>query len=433
MTSMAAGLRPVWAEVDVAAVRHNTAVLRRAVAPSSLCAVVKADAYGHGAPAVARAALEAGATWLAVALVGEGVALRRAGIDGPPVLLPEPPPAAMATAVAARLVPTLYTRRGLAAAASAARQAGTELPVHVKVDTGMHRVGADPHDAVTLAAAVAAEPSLRLQGLWTHLAVAESPSPEDRAFTAEQVRRFDRVVAEVRGMGVDVPLVHAANSAGALVHPATRYDLVRAGIALYGELPSPAVADALARSGAGSVRPVLSWRARVSFVRDLPAGARPSYGRARPLDRPARVATVPVGYADGVPRRYFTAGGTVLVGGRRRPLAGTVTMDQILVDCGSDPVAVGDEVVLIGRQGREQLTAGDWAGVLGTISYEVLCGIGPRVPRVVVDGAAHPPDARGPEGAVPEPTGGGSGPTDAVVEPGGDQPVPTGDVRGPTR
>jgi alanine racemase len=171
-----------------------------------------------------------------------------------------------------------------------------------------------------------------------------------------------------------------------MAHPGARHDLVRCGIALYGEPPSAWAAASAAAAGAAPLRPVLSWRARVAYVRRLPAGARPSYGRRRALPGDAVVATVPVGYADGIPRRYFENGGTVLVGGRPCPLAGVVTMDQIVVDCGPGAeVSVGDEVVLIGRQADVQCSATDWAQTLGTISYEVLCGIGPRIPRLLVD------------------------------------------------
>jgi alanine racemase len=379
------GLRPAWAEVDLGAVRHNVAVLRRVVAPAQVCAVVKADAYGQGAVAVGRAALEAGATWLAVALVEEGIALRGAGIEAPVLVLSEPPADAMEAVVDRGLTPTLYTTEGVAALARAATSAGTAVDVHVKVDTGMHRVGADARDVVAVVATVARAPGLRLGALWTHLAVADETDEESRAFTAAQLERFTAARAAVTAAGFDPPMVHAANSAGALAWPASRLDMVRCGIAVSGVAPSPGLAPLVAH-GDLALRPVLSLKSKVSFVRVLEAGERPSYGRRRALERRSQVATVPLGYADGVPRRYFSAGGTVLVGGRRRRLAGTVTMDQIVVDCGpDDPVSVGDEVVLIGSQGDESVTVEDWAGVLDTIGYEVLTGIGARVPRVVMD------------------------------------------------
>jgi alanine racemase len=384
------GYRPAWAEIDVGAVRHNARLLLRLASPAALCAVVKADAYGHGSVPVARAALEGGAQWLAVALVEEGVTLRHAGIEAPVLVLSEPPAEAMTAVVEHRLTATVDTPEGVAAAARAADRAGTVVDVHLKVDTGMHRVGAEPSEVVGLAAAVAAAPGLRFAALWSHLSVADEIGDEDRAFTAGQLRLLADARAALRSAGLDPPMVHVANSAGAIAHRASHHDMVRCGIALYGVVPvpelAPVLADDPALDGGELLRPVLSLRALVSHVRWLDAGERPSYGRRRPLETRSLVATVPIGYADGVPRRYAAAGGTVLIGGRRCPLAGTVTMDQIVVDCGPDAsVSVGDEVVLIGRQGPESLTVWDWATVLGTIGNEVLTEIGCRVPRVVVD------------------------------------------------
>lgn len=381
--------RPAWADVDLGAVRHNASLLAGLSRPAALCAVVKADGYGHGAVTVARAAIEGGATWLAVALVEEGVALREEGIEAPILVLSEPPVEAMPEAVAARLVPTVYTYEGLEQLSKAVGDSRPPLAVHLKVDTGMHRVGADPVDAPGLAATIAADPRLVFGALWTHLAVAEGVDGVDREFTDLQLERFAASLAAVSAAGHVPPLTHVANSAGAIGVPAARRDMVRCGISLYGVAPTPALADRVAElTGGRRLRPVLSLRTRVASVRDLDAGERPSYGRLRPLERRSTVATAPVGYADGFPRRLFDAGGEVLIRGRRRPLAGAVTMDQILIDCGpvgDDPVEVGDEVVLIGRQGDDEVTADEWADLLGTISYEVLCDIGPRVPRVPVD------------------------------------------------
>ena len=370
--------RPAWADIDLAAVRHNVRLLADHCAPAVVCAVVKADGYGHGAPAVARAALDAGAGWLAVALVEEGEALRRGGIEAPVLLLSEPPPEAMAATMTARLTPTLYTPAGVAAAAAAAT-GGAPVGVHLKVDTGMHRVGADAADVVGLARAVGDAPALRLVGLWTHLAVADDAA--QRAFTMEQLARFEAAHSSLVGAGMGAGLVrHAANSAGALAFPSSRYDMVRCGIALYGHPPGPDLA------GIVDLRPAMSLKSRVSLVRTLRAGERVSYGLRYALAADGSVATVPLGYADGVPRRLSEVGGQVLIGGRRLPIAGTVTMDQILVDCGAgSDVAVGDEVVFLGRQGTEEITAEEWADRLQTISYEILCGIGPRVPRVERD------------------------------------------------
>jgi alanine racemase len=276
------------------------------------------------------------------------------------------------------LTPTLYTEAGVEAAAKAVAAVGVDyrLNVHVKVDTGMHRVGAAPEAALGLADAVNRRPELRLAALWTHLAVADEP---DNEFTALQLERFERVRLTLQRRGVLPDLVHAANSAGLIAHPASRYNFVRCGIAVYGIDPAPALA------GRVDLRPALSLKARVSFVKEVPAGDGISYGLRYQVDDHAVVATVPAGYADGVTRRLSFAGGEVLLGGRRYPIAGAVTMDQFMVDCGSDAdVAAGDEVVLIGRQGAEEITAQDWADRLDTIAYEVVCGVGPRVPRVYV-------------------------------------------------
>ncbi len=375
---MDAEIRRAWAEVELGAVRENATALAGLAAPAALCAVVKAGGYGHGAVPVARAALEGGASWLAVALVEEGVELRDAGVAGPVLLLSEPPHPAMAEVVARELTPTLYTQGGVEAAAKAVAGAGhtRALGVHVKVDTGMHRVGAPPAEAVQVATAVHERPELRLEGLWTHFAAADDPDP---SFTTEQCARFEEVVARLAASGIRPPLLHACNSAGAIAHPRARHDLVRCGLALYGVPPTPALA------GRAPLRPVLSLRGRVAYVKTVPAGDGISYGLRYHVERTSVVATVPLGYADGVPWRLGVTGGEVLLGGRRRPIAGAVTMDQLTVDCGGDDSVVpGDEVVLLGRQGGESVDAWEWAGRVGTIAYEILCGIGARVPRIYV-------------------------------------------------
>ena len=385
--------RPAWAEIDLGAVAHNATVLARVAAPAELCAVVKAHGYGHGGPAVARAALAGGAARLAVALVDEGVELRRHGVTAPVLLLSECGLDAVDTALAYGLTPTLYSGEGIAAFAAAARAAGQRTAVHVKVDTGMHRVGAAPEELSALAGAVGREPLLHLEGVWTHLPVADGELPEDRAYTEGQLDLFERLVADLADAGIHPPVLHAANTAGAIAFPRSRHDMVRCGIGLYGYAPSAGVARALGeQAGPDTLQPAMSLKARVVAVRELPAGERPSYGRLRPLPERSVVATVPIGYADGVPRTLFGSGYEVLIGRKRRPLAGMVTMDQIVVDCGPDAsVRPGDEVVLLGTQGSETITADDWAAMLGTISYEVVCGVGPRMPRVLVN---RPDDAR---------------------------------------
>jgi len=371
--------RWAWAEIDLDALAHNVAVLRRAVAPAAVWAVVKADAYGHGATAVARAAVAAGCEGLCVALTTEGVALREAGIEAPILVLSEQPAEHAPTIIAHRLTPTVTTADGIDALAALAPD---DLDVHLKVDTGMHRVGAAPADAGALVGLIAASaPHLRLAGVFTHLAVADEPADP---YTAGQLARFAHTLAALPADALEGVAVHAANSAGGLAHPAARHSFVRAGIALYGISPGPDVAPLVTE-----LRPVLALKARVSFVKRLTAGQRLSYGLRHTVLVDTNVATVPLGYADGV-RRGLSSNGDVLIGGRRRPIIGTVTMDQLMVDCGDDPVAPGDDVVLIGRQGDERITAEEWGTRLDTIGYEVVCGIGARVPRLLVGGPRRP-------------------------------------------
>jgi alanine racemase len=370
------------AEVDLDAIAGNVAVLRAAAAPAAVWAVVKANGYGHGAVDVATAALAAGAEGLCVALVQEGVELRSAGVEAPVLVLSEQPPEAIPELVAHRLIPTVST---VAYADALAASAVGDQPVHVKVDTGMQRVGCAPADAVGLVAHVRGlAPRLRLEGLFTHLACADEP---DRAGNDLQLDVLDEVL-DALGPAAP-PLVHAANSAGALALPRARRSLVRCGIAVYGISPGHAV-DGLV----GELRPAMRLVARVSHVKPVAAGSHVSYGWRHRFDRDTTVATVPIGYADGVPRRLGTLpdrpGADVLIGGRRHPIVGVVTMDQLMVDVGTAPVAVGDEVVLIGDQGGDRIRAEDWADRLGTIGYEIVCGIGARVPRVVTRVADRP-------------------------------------------
>ncbi len=356
--------------VDLDAVAHNVATLAGLVAPAELCVVVKADGYGHGAEDVAATALAAGADRLAVALVEEGQELRDVGFDAPVLVLSQPPADAMADAFAATLTPTVDTAAGIDAAARAAD--GAAWPVHLKVDTGMHRVGCTPADALGLARRVL-DRGLALEGVFTHLAVADEP---DRPETDEQLACFDRVLASLVADGIDPGVRHAANSAGLLLHDAARMDMVRVGIATYGVVPSSDLHIDV------DIRPAMTVTAEVSHVRSVDAGEGVSYGLRHRFDRSARLAVVPLGYADGVPRRLGELSAEVLIGGVRRPIRGVVTMDQLVVEVTDGPeVAVGDEVVLIGRQGDQEVTVDEWAKLLGTISYEILCGFGPRLPR----------------------------------------------------
>lgn len=382
---MTSAARPTWVEIDPEAIAANVRALRRWVAPAPVWAVVKADGYGHGAVTTARAALAGGAEGLGVALVEEGEELRQAGVDARILVLSEPPPGTEDRVVAAGIEPAVYSLSAVEALAGAvARRRGDgragggarPLAVHLKVDTGMHRVGAAPGAAPALARAVAGSAGLHLASVWTHMAVADEP---DNPFTAEQMDRLEAACRAVEAAGIAIPARHAANSAAALAHPATRLDLVRAGIAVYGIDPAPALAELGRKVG---LRPAMRLVSRVSQVKVVDAGEAVSYGQRYRLAEPTVVATVPIGYADGLRRALGSTGGVVLVGGRRCPIAGSVTMDQITVDCGPrSEVRPGDEVVLIGRQGDEEIGAEEWAERLGTIGYEISCGIGSRVPR----------------------------------------------------
>lgn len=362
--------RWAWAEASAAAIEHNVRVIAATVSPAQVWVAVKAEGYGHGAVLAARAAQAAGAHGLCVALVQEGVALRKAGITGPILVLTEQPADALRAAVEHGLSTTVYS---VAQVALLEACGAHEHPVHLKIDTGMRRVGVAEVDAVAVADAIAASPATALAGVFTHLAVADEP---DNPFTDLQLDRFDAVVAALAAAGHRPPLVHAANSAGALAHPRARYDMVRPGIGVYGISSGPAVDELFAE-----LRPALTLHARVAHVKRVAAGERISYGLRHTFERDATVATLPIGYADGVPRRLYEAGGTVLIGGKHRPIVGVVTMDQVMVDCGDDHVQFGDEAVLIGTQGANTITASDWAASLGTIAYEIVCGISPRIER----------------------------------------------------
>lgn len=361
--------RPTVAVVDLEAIRHNV----RAMKPpnAELMAVVKANGYGHGDVPVARAAVEAGATWLGVALVEEGLRLREAGIDAPILVLSEFPDGSEIDALAAGLTPTVYSPESTYALEDARSRLGFDLRAHLKVDTGMHRVGARPDVAVILAEVMKHDQRIEVEGVWTHLARSEEL---DAPTTRDQLEVFQSALKEMEALGVRPWYRHAANSGATIAWPESHFDLVRVGIGLYGIAPGPSL------EGRVDLRPAMSLRSRVSLVQRLGAGEAVSYGHRYRLEGESTIATVPVGYADGY-HRAASAQAQVLIRGRRYPVAGTITMDQLTVDCGDDPVEPGDEVLLFGRQGDERITAEEVAGWAGTIGYEVVCAVSDRVPR----------------------------------------------------
>jgi Alr-MurF fusion protein len=365
--------RPTWARIDLDSVAHNVRRLRE-IAGVPLVAVLKADAYGHGAVRVGRAALAAGAAMLAVATLGEARVLREAGVLAPVLVLGYTPPWQARAAVQLGVTCTLFDMDAARALAEACEALGATVRVHVKVDTGMARLGLAPEEALPfLRALQAIAGGLMVEGLYTHLATADSA---DERFAREQIGRFQAVLAEVEAAGLRPLLVHAANSAGLLRFPEARFDMARPGIAIYGLAPSAETPLP------PEFRPALSFHTEVAQVRDLPAGASVSYGRAYVTPRAARIATIPVGYADGL--RRSPPWREVLVRGRRAPVVGRITMDYAMLDVTDIPeVRRGDPVVLIGRQGTERIAVEEVAGWLGTIGYEVVSTILPRVPREV--------------------------------------------------
>ncbi len=365
--------RVTRAVVDLGAIRHNVRLLRGMVGPGvGLMAVVKADAYGHGAAPVARACLAAGAAWLAVATVDEGMALRRAGLEAPILVLGPSDQAEYPAALAHGLALAIGSLANATAAAGAARGLGVTARVHAKVDTGLNRFGIPAARAVDEIAAIAALPGLLLEGVYTHFASSEE---DDKTPARAQLDLFMQALEGLERRGVRAPLRHASNSGATLDLPEARLDLVRPGIALYGYHPAGPRADAR------GLRPALTLRTRLARVEGVPAGAGVSYNHTFRTARPSTLGLVPLGYADGLPRPLSNSG-RMLVGGVRCPIVGRVCMDQTVLDV-TDAlgVAEGDEVVVIGRQGQEYIGADEIGMHAGTNAYETLCRITPRVPR----------------------------------------------------
>ena len=373
--------RPAYVEVSSSAMAHNISALRTLVSDAKICAVVKANGYGHGAVVAARAALAGGADSLAVAIVDEGIELRENGFTTEILVLAEIDGAALPVALQYGLTLTIGSLAGAKETVNAASKVGGAHKVHLKVDTGMGRMGVLPHEAAEAIKLLNESEHIEVEGIFTHFPVADGASDDDRAFTQAQIDLFNGIVEELTEANLCPPVRHLSNSAGSIAYPEARQSLVRAGLALYGYAPSEWLVGKLAANGL-SLKPVMTIRAQVSAVRRVPAGARPSYGRRRAVDKESVIATVPFGYADGFPRRFFEAGAEVLIRGKRYPLAGMVTMDQLLTDCGQDEIERGDEVILMGSQGTDFISTEEWAERLGTITWEVMCGIGARLPRV---------------------------------------------------
>ncbi|MFQ5848503.1 MAG: alanine racemase [Candidatus Methylomirabilales bacterium] len=368
--------RGTAAIVSLDAIARNLGRVRDRVGEQvEIMAVVKADAYGHGAVPVARTLVEAGAEWLGVALPEEGVQLRRQGLQVPILVMGPTPPDQTPVLVEHRLDQMVSHRLHARALSTGVGGAGARVRVHLKIDTGMGRLGIHPSEAADAAQAIVRLPGLEFAGAMTHFAAADAP---DKGHALEQLRRFLEAVCDIEAAGVVVPLRHAANSAALLDLPETHLDMVRPGIALYGYPPSPSISDE------GLWEPGLTFKTSIAQIKQMPKGTTVSYGCTYEAPRDILVATLPVGYADGY-NRLLSNRGEVLLRGERAPVIGQVCMDMIMVDVTDvGGVREGEEAVLLGCQGDETLFADEWAARLGTIPYEVLCNISKRVPRSYV-------------------------------------------------
>jgi len=368
--------------VNLEAIAHNVRAIRERIGPArGLMAIVKADGYGHGAVPVAREALASGADWLGVTFPEQGLALREAGIKAPTLVLGLIRPEEARTVVEAGLDQTVASADVLQALDRAAARAGRKVAVHLKVDTGMGRIGVAPDEAVPLARQIARFRGLELFGVSSHLATADSA---DKSFAREQIATFERVLSDLKRAGIEVPLRHLANSAAILDRPEAWYDLVRPGIAIYGLYPSPEVSRSIA------LRPAMILVTRVAAVRTVPLGTSIGYGRTFTTRNAAtRIATLPLGYADGL-NRALSNRWEVVIRGERAPLVGRISMDMATADVSHvGGVEPEDEVVLFG----EDPTLDQMADRIGTISYEVACSIGKRVARSYVRKTTAPADA----------------------------------------
>lgn len=365
---------PVWAEIDLAAIRHNIKTLKGLAKDAEVMGVVKGYAYGHGSPECPSAMLEAGVDRLGVARVAEAIHLREAGIEAPIHVFTEPPPEAAATFVGLRLTPTVYTEPFARALSAAATDADDHIPVHVKLDTGMHRVGLQSDEVPAAIAMLRSLPGLVIEGAWSHFAVADVPG---HPFTDKQLARF-RGITERLEQGLQLRYKHIANSAATISLPDSHFNLVRCGIAAYGLWPGPH------HVGTVDLRPALALKASVNMVKHLAAGEALSYGLRYELEHPSKVATVAAGYADGYDRG-LSGNADLLIEGRRHRVSGTVCMDQFMVDVGDHAVEPGSVVTLVGQDGDDVISAEELADRTGTINYEVTTRIPSRVPRIYLN------------------------------------------------
>ncbi|NJM73117.1 MAG: alanine racemase [Scytonema sp. RU_4_4] len=368
-----------WVEINLSALSYNVKQLLRILSPhTQLMAVVKADAYGHGAVTVAQTVLDSGASWLGVATVPEGIQLREAGIKAPILILGATHTPEQIHAIAKwKLQPTLICPKQALVFSNTLEAINyeTPLPVHVKLDTGMSRLGTNWCKAAEFVQLVQRLPHLTIASVYSHLATADSPDP---TIMKQQQQRFEHAIAQLRTIGIELPCLHLANSAATLTDKALHYNIVRVGLAVYGLYPADHLCSSI------DLKPVLQVKARITQVKTIAPGTSVSYGHQFTTPDELRLAVVGIGYADGVPRNLSNKM-QVLIRGQRVPQIGTITMDQLMLDVSALPdVPEGEVVTLLGTQGKEQITAQDWANQLNTISWEILCGFKHRLPRVAI-------------------------------------------------
>lgn len=370
-------LTRAWAEINLDHIAHNVREIRRLVGKrTEIMAVVKADAYGHGVLETVQTMIENGVTRIAVSMLDEAIQLRKIGIDIPILVLSYTSPLRADEILKYHITQTVYSHELAVALSEEAVRQGTKARIHIKIDTGMSRVGFQPgYSAVKDVVEIQKLPGIIVEGIFSHFATADE---QDRSYTLRQMELFESILSELHRIGILIPIRHIANSAAILQYPETHMDLVRPGIILYGIYPSHEV-----NTGLIDLKPAMTFKAKVTLVKWIDEGTSVSYGRKFAAPRKTKVATIPVGYADGY-SRLLTGKGRVLVNGQYAPVIGTICMDQCMIDITDidGEVAVGDEVVLLGRQGNAEITADEIADLMGTIPYELVCIIGKRIPRV---------------------------------------------------
>ena len=363
---------PSWLEINLKAIENNVRLIKK-ISNANVMAIVKANAYGHGAVEVAKAARRGGATWCAVSNVDEAMELRQAGLVCPILILGYTPPGRTVEVITNQISITVWDEEQIQMASTVAKEIGIPVRVHLKIDTGMSRLGVQPQDTLKLLAMLDENPNVMLEAIFTHFARADEEAPTP---TRQQQEVFEQVLDKIRQSKHNLPLLHAANSAATIFHPNTVYDIVRVGILMYGLPPTENM------SLPPGIQQAIAWKSVLSHVKTLPPGRGISYGHIYTTIKDEKIGTVPVGYADGYRR---VNGNEVLIHGKRVPVVGRVCMDQLMVqlDKVSD-AQVGDEVVIIGKQGKEEITPQELAKKWNTVNYEVICGLNARAPHVYI-------------------------------------------------